>query len=291
MTMQEEMQRYTDLAEKGLRLYLPAIQEEYRIVNDAMRYSIHAGGKRIRPILTFAVCEMLGGKADDALPFGCALECIHTSSLIHDDLPCMDDDELRRGNPSCHIAYGEANALLAGDALILRAFEILCKATMKPENIVRAASILAKKTGIEGMIGGQVLDLANEEKEANGSTLQQMHLLKTGALIQAACLLGGLAADASEEDLKKLSEYAAFLGLAFQICDDILDVSGEEELLGKPIGSDEKSKKSNFISCFGLEQSKRKATEYTEKAIEVLSGFPNHTFLLELTSYLLNRRF
>lgn len=289
MNMNEEIKRYTGLVDNALKSYLPEIEEGYRVVNDAMIYSVFPGGKRIRPVLTLAVCEMLGGDPSSALPLGCAVECIHASSLIHDDLPCMDDDELRRGKPSCHIKFGEANALLSGDALIVRAFEIMCGADISPKSVLKSINILTQKTGIHGMIGGQVLDLAAEGKHLDYEELKQMHLLKTGALIEAACLLGAVAADACEEDLKALGEYARHLGLAFQICDDILDVEGDEALLGKPIGSDEKSQKSNFISLFGVENSKEKAKYHTDKALSILSKFPRSQFLEELTLSLLKR--
>ena len=289
MNMSEKLKQYISLVDNALKGYLPEINEGYRVVNDAMIYSVFPGGKRIRPVLTLAVCEMLGGNPSSALPLGCATECIHASSLIHDDLPCMDDDELRRGKPSCHVKFGQANALLSGDALIVRAFEIISRSDISPKAALKSINILAQKTGINGMIGGQVLDLAAEGKPLDYEELKQMHLLKTGALIEAACLLGGVAADACEEDLKDLGEYARHLGLAFQICDDILDVEGDEALLGKPIGSDEKSNKSNFISLFGIKKSKEKAKYHTDKALTILSKFPGCQFLQELTLSLLKR--
>lgn len=293
MNFEQKLNEYVQIINDELEQLFPESSQTYRIVNDAMRYSLQAGGKRLRPVLTLSICEMLGGDLQNALPFASAIESIHTSSLIHDDLPCMDDDAIRRGKPSCHIAFGEANALLAGDALILRAFEIICASGEKyhipPQTIIQAGKILASLSGIHGMVGGQTIDLAYENKEIDISLLQQMHLLKTGALIKAACLMGGVAAQADSDTLKVLGEYAENLGLAFQVCDDILDITGNEGKLGKPIGSDAQAKKSNFVSELGLDNAKKWAKQYTSLALERLQNFSNNEFLLFLTNSLLNR--
>lgn len=294
MEFQQRLNEYTALVEKEIERLLPDEDILQKSVADAMRYSVQAGGKRIRPVLTLEVCRMLGGEVRKALPFACAVEFIHSYSLIHDDLPCMDDDDMRRGKPSCHVAFGESTALLAGDGLLTRAFEVAANAPRTHgtgcAETVRAISVLAHLAGVHGMIGGQVIDLESEGREIEYPVLHQMHLLKTGALIKAACQMGAAAADASDDDFDKIGEFADALGLAFQICDDILDVVGEESELGKPVGSDEQQHKTSFITLFGLEESRKNAQIMTKLAKDSLSSFEENGFLLSLTDLLLDRK-
>lgn len=258
-------------------------------VLDAMKYSVSNGGKRIRPILAIEFSKVVNGNVKTALDFGCAVEMIHTYSLIHDDLPCMDDDDMRRGKPSCHIAFGEDNALLAGDALLTEAFTAISKAKdVVPENIVRAVSYLSVFAGVNGMVGGQVLDLQFEEQKPTVDEILKMYSLKTCGLIKASCVLGCLACNEYCEDkIKAAIEYAENLGIAFQIQDDILDIEGDAVALGKPIGSDEKNDKSTIVKHFGLEKSKLLVKEYTSKAIKSLDAFDNDTETLTQLAYML----
>ncbi len=258
-------------------------------VLEAMKYSVSNGGKRIRPILAVEFAKACNGDVSAALDFGCAVEMIHTYSLIHDDLPCMDNDDMRRGKPSCHIAFGEDNALLAGDALLTEAFLALTNPRNIPEkNIVRAVSYLSAFAGINGMVGGQVLDLQFEETKPTVDEILKMYSLKTCGLIKAACVLGCLASNEyNEEKIKSAINYAENLGIAFQIQDDILDIEGDAVALGKPVGSDEKNDKSTIVKYFGVEKSKELVREYTHKAISSLSVFNTDTEILKQLSFML----
>ncbi len=260
-------------------------------VLDAMQYSIANGGKRIRPILTIEFSKSCNGNTLAALDFGCAVEMIHTYSLIHDDLPCMDNDDMRRGKPSCHIAFGEDNALLAGDALLTEAFTTLSFTKGVPEkNIVRAVLFLSSFAGINGMVGGQVLDLQFEENKPTFEEILKMYSLKTCGLIKAACVLGCLTSDnCNEEMIQAAIDYAENLGIAFQIQDDILDIEGDSASLGKPVGSDEKNDKSTIVKYFGLEKSKELVKEYTDKAISALKIFEDTETLKNIAYMLINR--
>ena len=258
-------------------------------VLDAMKYSVSNGGKRIRPILAIEFSKVVNGNVKTALDFGCAVEMIHTYSLIHDDLPCMDNDDMRRGKPSCHKAFGEDNALLAGDALLTEAFGVLsaCK-DVSDKNIIRAIMFLSSFSGINGMVGGQVLDLQFEEQKPTVDEILKMYSLKTCGLIKASCVLGCLTANEySEDKIKAAIEYAENLGIAFQIQDDILDIEGDAIALGKPIGSDEKNDKSTIVKHLGLEKSKLLVKEYTSKAIKSLDTFDNDTETLKQLAYML----
>lgn len=261
----------------------------YKQTAEAMAYSLEAGGKRLRPMLALEFCRLAGGEPEKAMPFACAVEMIHTYSLIHDDLPCMDNDDMRRGKPSCHKAFGEATALLAGDALLTKAFEMLSKAELPPERIVKAAAILSRCAGIDGMIGGQAVDLLNEVQAPDFSTLELTCRLKTAALLQAACLLGTAAAG-SDQMADKAREYGLNLGLAFQIVDDILDVTGDSALLGKPVGSDAENGKTTFVTLCGLEKARELAEKYSRGAVEVLAQIPGSEDLSRLTEQLLLRK-
>lgn len=258
---------------------------------EAMWYSLSAGGKRIRPVLMLEFCRVCGGDVKEVLPSACALEMIHTFSLIHDDLPCMDDDDFRRGKPSCHKAYGEAEALLAGDALLNLAFEIIAKGGgLSAETKITVISELTQDVGINGMIGGQVVD-TSYDGEMTAELLLEMYGMKTSALLKAACKIGCISANADGTRLKAAETYAEKLGLAFQIIDDILDVSGDEKLLGKPIGSDKESGKTTYVSLFGLEESRRAAEKLTKEALSELDKFDDNEFLKKLTMFLLVRNY
>lgn len=243
------------------------------IVSEAMRYSLSGGGKRIRPVLALEFCRICGGDVQKALPFAAAVEMMHTYSLVHDDLPCMDDDDLRRGKPACHIRYGYANALLAGDGLLTLAFETLTKAALPPERIARACAVLAREAGHLGMIGGQTMDLENEGKAVTLDTLRTTDALKTVCLIRAACVLGCIAAGADDEQIHAAEAYAEGVGLAFQIVDDILDVTSDTATLGKPVGSDAEQNKNTYVTLCGLETARKDAQNYTADAVAALDCF------------------
>ncbi|MBP1549591.1 MAG: polyprenyl synthetase family protein [Oscillospiraceae bacterium] len=254
-----------------------------------MWYSLMAGGKRIRPVLTLEFCRVCGGDVNSALSAACALEMIHTFSLIHDDLPCMDDDDMRRGKPSCHKVYGEAMALLAGDALLNYAYEVIADdKNVSSEIKIKLISELSKSVGVAGMIGGQVID-TTYSGGFNDESLLDMYSMKTGALLKIGCKMGCVAAQADAHKIKCAESYAEKLGLAFQIIDDILDISGDEKLLGKPIGSDAECGKVTYASLNGIEKSRAFARKLTDEALEILDEFENNELLKELTRYLLNR--
>ena len=279
---------YLDEINSALKEYLPAADD---VVSQAMRYSVENGGKRIRPALLLEFCRVCGGDYKKAVPFACALEMIHTYSLIHDDLPCMDNDDFRRGKPSCHIAFGEEYALLAGDALLTLAFETAMKSNLSAEITVKAAKELAKAAGVMGMVGGQVLDLQNEGKKVGIPDLQKTDELKTGELIRAACVLGCVCAGADDKKIAAAEKYAHDIGIAFQIVDDILDVTSDEETLGKPIGSDEENQKSTYVSLLGIEKSRKTAEELTLNAQKALDAFDGDvTSLKNFAEKLKNRK-
>lgn len=286
-------ERYIPVIENKLNELLSESGERYSSAVNAMRYSLLSGGKRIRPILLLEFYSLFGGRAEGALNFAAAIEMIHTYSLIHDDLPCMDNDDMRRGRPSCHKAFGYDTALLAGDALLTHAFFAAANAVdIPPERVSRAISVLAQKAGIYGMVGGQVMDLDFEKNGANGEELTAMYIKKTSCLLEAAAMCGAVLAGADEETVKKTEEYAENLGLAFQITDDILDCTADEKTLGKPIGSDKKNGKTTFVTLLGLDGAKQKAALLTKKAEDILNGFSGDTsYLNELTEYLLNRNY
>lgn len=256
---------------------------------EAMRYSLYAGGKRVRPVLTLACCAALGGNLDAALCYGSSIEMIHTYSLIHDDLPCMDNDELRRGKPTNHIVFGENMAVLSGDALLNFACENIVNSKVGTHDMnLNALRILFTASGADGMIGGQVLDLAAEDKIISAEELTVLHKKKTGALIVASAALGAVSA---ERDENLFSAYASSLGLAFQICDDILDVESDTETFGKPIHSDEKNKKTTYITLYGVDGARAKLHEETEKAIASLDFLgKDGAFLKDFALYLLGRK-
>ena len=284
----EEFNEYINIANNRLSQLL---SDGGDIVCKAMRYSVENGGKRIRPVLAMSAFQMCGGNINDVVDLACALEMIHTYSLIHDDLPCMDNDNMRRGKPSCHIAFGEEYALLAGDALLTYAFEIAAKANISDTKKVKAIACLAENAGFMGMVGGQVIDLQSEGKKISYDTLRKMHSLKTGALIRCAVKLGCICADADEEKMQALETYADNIGYAFQVVDDILDVTSSQEVLGKPIGSDAECGKTTYVTLFGVERAKEIAAEFTENAVKSISKYENSEFLIKLAKELTDRKY
>ncbi|MGN1418353.1 MAG: polyprenyl synthetase family protein [Acutalibacteraceae bacterium] len=293
MNLKYTLDEYADIINSALKTRIPDSRYGESVVSDAMKYSLENGGKRIRPILTLEFCRVCGGDMNDALDFACAIEMIHTYSLIHDDMPCMDNDDMRRGKPSCHIKFGENFALLAGDALLTQAFAVIAEseaAKKNPAAAVKAIGVLSELSGVNGMVGGQVVDLKSEDKKVSVETLEVMDSLKTGALIKASCLLGVIAANGKEEFEKAAENYAENIGQAFQIVDDILDVTADEAQLGKPVGSDKQQNKSTYVSLLGLEQSQKRADELTSKAISSLDVFGSEgEFLKDLALRLAKR--
>ena len=284
---------YQKLINDNIYKYLPVCNSENNIVSDAMKYSLSIGGKRIRPMLVLEFCRVCGGDIAKAMPFAVALEMIHTYSLIHDDLPCMDNDDMRRGMPSCHIKFGEEYALLAGDGLLTSAFGVIAEsdiAAEKPEVAIKAISALSRLSGVCGMIGGQEIDLTYENKNAPLEVLEVLDSLKTGALIRCAAYLGVISACNDENYIRAADIYAKNIGHAFQIVDDILDVIGDEKELGKPIGSDAQCGKSTYVSLLGLEKSREYAEELTNDAVEALEVFGNESEFLKELAYSLIKR-
>ncbi len=286
MSFDIKLRGYTDLIERYLSdcFTEDAPQKE---LFEAMRYSLLAGGKRIRPVLTLAFCELCGGKATEALPFAAAVEMVHTYSLIHDDLPCMDNDDFRRGKPTCHRVYGEAKAVLAGDALLTAAFGQLAKA--KAECVPEAVRVLSYCAGELGMVGGQVLDIDAETRRCTAEEVYAIESRKTGALISAACQLGIIAADGNDRQQEAAANYANAIGLAFQIEDDILDVIGDAKKLGKATGVD--GNKNTFVRLFGIERCREMIAEETNKALSALSAFDHPDFLSQMARSLSTREF
>ena len=263
---------------------------------EIMRYSLFAGGKRLRPVLCVAGCEAVGGNPEFILPAACALECIHSYSLIHDDLPAMDDDDLRRGVPTNHKVYGEAAAILAGDGLQALAFELMANeqmaAKVSPERHVQAIRMVADASGATGMVGGQLLDIRANGRVNDVAHLEEIHRRKTGALLRVSVCLGGLLGGGGEAQLEALHVYGEKIGLAFQIVDDILDIEGDEALMGKPIGSDEGLNKATYPALYGMETSKKLARSTCEEALQALEVFPDKAPELEsLAHFIILRRF
>ena len=289
LDIDKSIEEYSERISKALIEHLPVANDGQKSVVMAMKYSLTNGGKRLRPILVLEFCKMCGGDTEKAMAYACAVEYVHTQSLIHDDLPCMDNDDLRRGKPSCHKMYGEATALLAGDALLTHAFEIASTADFDGAKNADAVSLLAQNSGVCGMIGGQVLDLKYEAASPSMSQLLTVHKLKTGAMISAACLLGCIAGDATEEQILAASKFAYYLGIAFQIKDDILDVTGDEQKLGKPVGSDKDNEKTTYVDIVGLNKAQEDVEKLTQAAIESLSAFENNEFVSSLAEYLTRR--
>ncbi len=293
--VREQLRDYAEMTERGLESYLPETECLQKNVILAARHSLTAGGKRIRPALVMEFCRVCGGEPESALPVACAIEMMHTFSLIHDDLPCMDNDDMRRGKPSCHMAFGEANALLAGDALAILPAEIIAKAGIKgtiPQTAaLKIISLLGEQAGIFGMIGGQVIDTENEGKRLPQNVLLEMYRMKTGALLEFCCRAGVIAAGGGADLQLAAGTYARKLGLAFQIIDDILDITADEKQLGKPVGSDRESGKLTYAAQAGLEQARAEAARLTDEASAALSVFADREFLEGLTMLLLERNY
>ncbi|MDE2058380.1 MAG: polyprenyl synthetase family protein [candidate division NC10 bacterium] len=301
----DELERYLEerrvLVDEALERYLPGTGDPPKEIHEAVRYSVFAGGKRLRPILVLAAAEAAGGQAEQALGAAAAIEMIHTYSLIHDDLPAMDDDDFRRGRPTCHRVYGDAMAILAGDALLTQAFILLsaeippCPPLPKgghgPEAHLKVIQEIAQAAGSKGMVGGQVVDILNEDREIDLPTLQYLHTHKTGALIRGCLRVGGILAAAGPEQLEALTRYGERIGLAFQIVDDILDVEGSLEALGKQAGSDLRKKKATFPALLGIEESRRWAHRLVSEAKQSLVIFGDRGAILSaIADFVVMRR-
>ena len=282
---------YKQIIEEKLASVFADKDNEYSILLKAMDYSLLAGGKRLRPAILLEFYKICGGK-DDATDFAAAIEMIHTYSLIHDDLPCMDDDDFRRGRPSCHKQFDEANALLAGDGLLTHAFYLASTSPIKSEYKVKAIEVLSQYSGVHGMIGGQVIDLLNENKPCELNVILKTYELKTAGLLIASSMMGCILAGANEEKIQAAYDFAYNLGIAFQIQDDLLDYFGDEKKLGKPVGSDQKNDKHTYVSLVGIENAKNDVVTYSNKAIKALEVFGEKSKeLIELTNYLITREF
>lgn len=281
-----------ELMESVLENYLFMTDDRYPVLFDAMRYGVLDGGKRVRPFLALEFCRMAGGEDKAVLPFAAAIECIHSYSLVHDDLPCMDNDVLRRGKPTNHVKFGEANALLCGDALLTYAFEIASNNEyVDAKGVVEAIKLLSNMSGVFGMVGGQQIDLLSENKSIDMDTLKYLHSKKTGCLIRCASLLGCIAAGdkCTKELYEAADKYASGIGLTFQIIDDILDVTGDEAVFGKPIGSDAEQNKTTFMSFMSVDDAFEEAKKLTEEAKAAISGYSGSEILCDFADYLLYR--
>ena len=295
-SIKEQLSKKIEKIEQTIDFYLPEEKGLQKTVLSAMNYSVKAGGKRLRPMLMAETYEMFGGADSSVIePFMAAIEMIHTYSLIHDDLPALDNDDYRRGQKTCHIVYGEDMAILAGDALLNYAYEVATKAFDLADrdqimNVVEAIKILASKPGIYGMIGGQVADVELEGTPLSMEQILFIHKNKTSALIEACMMIGAVLAGASKEDVLKMEECGEYIGLAFQIQDDILDLTGDEEEIGKPVGSDEKNHKTTYVTLKGLERSQRDVEDISKKAIDILEKYDKgDCYLTNLTRFLIHR--
>jgi geranylgeranyl diphosphate synthase type II len=280
---------------KALEKYLPPSKDKTDGLVEAMRYSLLAGGKRIRPILCMAGARAVGGNETDVLPFACSLEFIHTYSLIHDDLPVMDDDDLRRGKPTNHKIYGEAMALLAGDGLLTAAFNLMTAPELAkkvpPDLVIKAIGLVSRAAGYGGMVGGQVADIQSEGKDLDFSQVEYIHTHKTGALIEASVTSGAVLAGAHENQIMSIRAYGHNIGLAFQISDDILNIEGDSKIIGKKVGTDEKKGKCTYPAVVGLTRSKEIQTGLVEAAIESLKAFDKHAEpLRQIAQYIIERK-
>ena len=290
MSSKQRFQEYHDFIEGYLAQCIAKFQDEpQKLLYEAMGYSLMAGGKRLRPIFTFEFCRLSGGDWQSAAPFAAAIEMVHTYSLIHDDLPCMDDDAYRRGRLTNHKVYGEAVAVLAGDALLTDAFAMAASAHLpNPEKMAAAIGILAKNAGSQGMVGGQVLDILSEERVCTEQEVLDIQTRKTGALINAACVLGALAGGADDSQVAAAMRFADCLGLAFQIRDDMLDVIGSADEMGKQIGAD--TQKNTFVRLYGIEKCEALVQQYTDAAVSALTSFEDTADLIALAESLTTRR-
>jgi len=291
--LENELYECKILVERALDKFLPDENLYPSEIFKAMRYSVFAGGKRLRPILVMKSAELFGLQKEKVLPTACGIEMIHTYSLIHDDLPCMDNDDFRRGKPTCHKMFGEAIALLAGDALLTHAFYVIAKNKdvegIKENAVLDVIAKISKASGPLGMVSGQVVDILSEGINIDEKTLYFMDVKKTAELIKVSLWAGARLAGADEKDLIKIETYGEKIGIMFQIIDDILDTNGDEKIIGKPVGSDIKNDKNTFVKMFGIEQSKLLANKLAKEAKEVLIEFKNKEFFMMLIDYLLNR--
>lgn len=288
MNYNDQYAQYLDHIEEYLdKVCFQYNDEPQKVLFDAMRYSLLAGGKRLRPVFVFDFCRMCGGDWKKAVPFAAAIEMIHTYSLIHDDLPCMDNDDLRRGKPTNHKVYGEALAVLAGDALLTAAFSAIAESNYSPDIRIHAVEILSRCAGELGMVGGQVLDILSEQRKCTAQEVIDIQSRKTGALFRAACLMGVLAGNGSKSQFNAAGEFANDFGLAFQIRDDMLDVIGNREELGKSVGTD--VIKNTFVQLYGLKKCADLVHEHTQKALRALSSFMDNGFMVELAQQLTGR--
>lgn len=284
------MNEYKSLIDEKLAEYFMPAGLPYDGLLESMRYSLTAGGKRIRPILVLEFCRISGGDIQKALPVACAIEMLHTYSLIHDDLPCMDNDDLRRGKPTNHVVYGECTAVLAGDALQAEAFGTILRSELPAEVRANCAEILADAVGSDGMCGGQFLDMKGENMVLSEEELNEINSRKTGALLIAACRMGVAAAGGSDEQLEAAALFGAAIGAAFQIRDDILDVISTDEALGKPVGSDAKENKNTYMALYGQERCMKMIRRLTESAKSLLGGaFTDTDFLCGLADSMVTR--
>ena len=292
----EELQQKVEHINNVLEKFLPAEEGQQRIIFEAMNYSVRAGGKRLRPMLMEETYHMFGGSSAVIEPFMAAIEMIHTYSLVHDDLPAMDNDEYRRGKKTTHAVYGEAMGILAGDALLNMAYETAAKAfdmEVTDTRVARAFAVLAKKAGVYGMVGGQVVDVESEKSDDCPITREKLdfiYRLKTGALIESSMMIGAILAGASSDEVSRVEQIAAKLGLAFQIQDDVLDVTSTLEVLGKPVGSDEKNNKATYVTFEGLDKAVSDVERISKEAEEQLDDLEyDDAFLKELFEYLIHR--
>jgi len=292
MTLAEWSEPRLRRIETELGAALPSEEEAPNNLHKAMRYSALAPGKRIRPLLCVAAAEACGSEIEHVLPTACALECIHAFSLIHDDLPALDDDSLRRGRPTCHMAFGEAMAILTGDALFAMAFQLIARNhdRASAEAVVRVLATIAQASGTHGMVGGQVGDLEAEHTDPTAEAVEYIHSHKTGALIYASVVSGGLLADAGQDQLGALSTYGHDIGKAFQIADDLLNVTGDADALGKPVGSDRDRSKATYVAVYGIQGAKQKASDLMTSASASLGGFGRSAEPLRLLArYMVDR--
>lgn len=289
MPAEPRLKTYVDLVDQRLDEILPPLTKSPTELHEAMRYSALAPGKRLRPALVMASSEAVGGDAQTVLDAACAVELVHCFSLIHDDLPAIDNDDLRRGLPTCHVKFGEAIAILAGDALFSLAFQVLSDSCGSPDRVIQSVRILSRSTGSDGLVGGEVVDVLSEGRPVTEGAVRFIHERKTGSLISACCEIGGLLGGASDEEMKALSSYGKHLGLAFQIADDLLNELSTREQLGKAAGSDRERSKATFPALFGIEESQRMAIELAEEATKEVRGLGRPEVLLDLARYSIER--
>jgi geranylgeranyl diphosphate synthase type II len=293
-TLEVYLSQQQQRVEMALDRFLPSLDSYPPRLMDAMRYSVFAGGKRLRPILMLAATEAVGGETEAILPAACAIECVHTYSMIHDDLPAMDDDDLRRGKPTNHVVYGEAMAILAGDALLTHAFELLSRAPLvdrfSASILLQVHQCLASASGGFGMIGGQVIDIISAGQEVDLATVEYIHRHKTAALIEASVVMGGLLGGGTAEEVQALRTYGHRIGWAFQIADDILDVEGDAAILGKAVGRDAELAKATYPAVLGVDVSRQRARELMEEGIHALEVLRHDTgWLRQIASYIVSR--